>query len=382
MHRNFFYRALDVELARHGGLFNAHTHVDRYATLEPRFHGLDDDSQPLTSYALWNKVDATTSLHHGPAYTRSSLSERIGRFLAESEACGVKRIDSFIDVTSDIPLAGGLGALEVALATKRAFAGRIDFQVGAFAPFGFRRDAERDLELFENAIDLADFIATSPERDDDTFYDASPGHIGLQAHFDWTLHWAVSCRKPIHYHLDQQVNPNERGTEALLNAVERTGLGERIVALGEREPLVWAVHSISPSTYPLARREAIAAKMAELRIGLVCCPSAALSMRKLPIFDAPIHKSIADVLMMLEHGVQVRLGTDNVDDHFLPATVLDPRYEVGALANALRFYHVPILAKIACGKAIDEADLRLVKDHLRSERMHVESFRKPRTFPV
>jgi hypothetical protein len=55
---------------------------------------------------------------------------------------------------------------------------------------------------------------------------------------------------------------------------------------------------------------------------------------------------------------------------------------VGALANALRFYNVPILAKIACGKAIDEADLRLVKEHLQNERMHVESFRKPRTFPV
>lgn len=382
MHRNFFYQALDVEVARHGGLFNAHAHVDRYATLEPRFHGLDDDSQPLTSYALWNKVDATASLHHGPAYTRSSLSERISRFLAESEACEVKRIDSFIDVTSDIPLAGGLGALEIALEAKRAFAGRVDFRVGAFAPFGFRRDADRERELFENAIDLADFIATSPERDDDSFYDAGPGHIGLQTHFDWTLDWAVSRRKPIHYHLDQQVNPNERGTEALLIAVERTGLGERIVALGEREPLVWAVHSISPSTYPSARREAIAARMAELRIGLVCCPSAALSMRKLPVFDAPIHKSIADVLLMLECGVQVRLGTDNVADHFLPATVLDPRYEVGALANALRFYNVPILAKIACGKVIDEADLRLVKDHLQNERMHAESFRKTRTFPV
>jgi cytosine deaminase len=350
--------------------------------LDPRFHGHADDVHTLTSDLLWNKVDATASLHHGLAYTRPSLSERIGGFLAESETCGVKRVDSFIDVTTDIPLAGGLGALEVALEVKRAFAGRVDFRVGAFAPFGFRQDAGKDLELFENAVDLADFIATSPERDDDSFYDAGPGHIGLQAHFDRTLRWAVSRRKPIHYHLDQQVNPNERGTEALLSAVDRSGLGERIAALGEGEPLIWAVHSISPSTYPSARRRAIATRMAELRIGLVCCPSAALSMRKLSVFDAPIHQSIADVLMMLEHGVRIRLGTDNVDDDFLPATLLDPRYEVAALANALRFYHVPILAKIACGQALDEADLRLVKDHLRNERRHVESFRKPRTFPV
>ena len=382
MHRNFFYRVLDVELARHGGLFNAHAHVDRYGTLEPRFHGVSDDIQAFTTYALWNKVDATASLHRGLAYTRPSLSERMERFLSESESCGVKRVDSFIDVTSNIPLAGGMGALDAALETKRAFAGRIDFRVGAFAPFGFRKDVERDIELFKSAIDRADFIATSPERDDASFYEAGPGHIGFQTHLDWTLQWAVESRKPIHYHLDQQVNPNERGTEALINAVERTGLGERIVALSEREPLVWAVHSISPSTYPLVRREKMAARMAELRIGLVCCPSAALSMRKLPVFDAPIHKSIADVLLMLEHGVHVRLGTDNVDDIFLPATLLDPRYEVGALANALRFYNLPILAKLACGKAIDADDLRFVKAHLRDERTHVESFRQPKTFPV
>ena len=164
--------------------------------------------------------------------------------------------------------------------------------------------------------------------------------------------------------------------------MERTGLGERIVALGESEPLVWAVHSISPSTYPVLRREKLAARMAELRIGLVCCPSAALSMRKLSVFEAPIHKSIADALLMLGHGVHVRLGTDNVDDIFLPATLLDPRHEVGALANALRFYHPPILAKIACGKAIDADDVRFIKAHLRSERFYADSFRRPRTFPV
>lgn len=381
MHRNHFYRTLDAELARHGGLYNAHTHVDRFATMEAHVQGSVDDAQPLSSCALWNKVDATDALHRGVAYTRRSLAERMELFLTESEACGVGRLDSFIDVTSNIPLGGGLGALEVALESKRAFAGRVDFRVGAISPFGFRNDDRRENELFQRAIELADFIAGSPERDDDSFYEAGPGHIGFEAHLDQTLEWAVASRKPVHYHLDQQVNPNEGGTEALLRAVERSGLAERIAALGENEPLVWAVHSISPSTYPLDRRERLAAKMAELRIGLVCCPSAALSMRALPIFEAPIHKSIADVLLMLEHGVHVRLGTDNVDDIFLPATLIDPRHEVGALANALRFYDVPILAKIACGKALDSGDRERVTAHRRDEHAYVESLRRRKVFP-
>ncbi len=381
MHSDGFHRALEHELSRNGGLFNAHAHVDRYATLRSRFLGTGD-IPPLTSYALWDKVDVTPELHRGPAYTRSSLRERMTAFMSDCEACGVTRVDSFIDVTTGVPLAGGLGALEVGLEVKRAFAGRVDFRVGAFAPFGFRTDDQQERELFEHAITLADFIATSPERDDDAFYGAGPGHIGFARHLDWTLGLAAASGKPIHYHLDQQVNPNERGTEALVVAIERTGLRDQLVRLGAPEPLVWAVHCISPSTYPRQRLKELATRMAEHRIGLVCCPSAALSMRTLSLFDAPIHKRIADVLVMLDCGVRVRVGTDNVDDLFLPATLLDPRHEIGTLANALRFYHVPILAKLACGRALDGEDLAVVRDHLCREQAYVETFRRAKPFPI
>lgn len=377
-----FYGALERELTHNGGLFNAHAHVDRYATLDPRFFGSGADMQAPTSYPLWDKVDVTPELHRGPAYTRWSLRERMTAFLSQSAACGVRRVDSFIDVTTDLPLAGGLGALEIALEIKQVFSGRVDFRVGAYAPFGFKKDDKQELELFQHAITLADFIATSPERDDESFYGAGPDHIGFQTHLDWTLGWAVASGKPVHYHLDQQVNPNERGTEALVAATERTGLRDRIVALGASEPLVWAVHCISPSTYRRRRLEELATHMAERRIGVVCCPSAALSMRKLPLFEAPIHKSIADVLVLLERGVQVRVGTDNVGDLFLPATLVDPRYEVGTLANAVRFYHIPILAKLACGQALDDGDLKAVRDHLRKEQAYVESFRGTKAFPL
>lgn len=377
-----FYGALERELTRNGGLFNAHAHVDRYDTLDPRFLGSGADMQARTGYALWDEVDVTPDLHRGPAYTRRSLRERMTAFLAESEACGVRRVESFIDVTTDLPLAGGLGALEMALEVSGIFSGRVDFRVGAFAPFGFEKDDQQELERFQHAITLADFIATSPERDDESFYGAGPGHIGFRTHLDWTLGWAVASGKPVHYHLDQQVSPNERGTEALVVAIDRTGLRDRIVALGASEPLVWAVHCISPSTYPRRRLEELATRMAECRIGVVCCPSAALSMRKRPLFEAPIHKSIADVLLLLERGVRVRVGTDNVGDLFLPATLLDPRHEVGALANALRFYDAAILAKLACGKALDEGEVEAVRDHLRGEQAYVESFRGTKAFPL
>src|SRR6185369_11239999 len=119
MHQNLFHRMLEQEVVRHGGLFNAHGHVDRFATLDLLGDSRARDIGP-GRHPLWNKADVTQMLHNSIAYTRSSLSERIHRFIAESEMCGVTRVDSFVDVTTDVPLAGGLGALEVALEVKRA----------------------------------------------------------------------------------------------------------------------------------------------------------------------------------------------------------------------------------------------------------------------
>ncbi len=365
-----------------GGTFNAHCHVDRFATLLDSAEGEGADHNPLTSYSLWDKVTTTATLHRGRAYSRDSLAERIDRFLEISARCGTRRVDSFIDVDTDIPLSEGLGALEVAIEMKLRHRDTIDFRVGAYVPSGFRKGDDRKRQLFEEAVKHADFIGASPERDDWEFYPGAEDQIGLREHFEWTLDLAISHRKPVHYHLDQQVSPRERGTEALLKILETTSLGRRLPNPGNGEPLVWAVHAISPSTYPRERLERMIGKMAELNVGLVCCPSAALSMRKLPIFSAPIPKSIAEVLPMLNQGIRTRLGTDNVDDIFVPANSVDLRQEVGTLANALRFYNVPVLAKIACGRDLSAGDRAFVASHLENEERYLENFKSTANYPI
>jgi cytosine/adenosine deaminase-related metal-dependent hydrolase len=337
---------------------------------------------PLTSYSLWDKVTATEALHRGKAYSRASLTARIDRFLSESAACGTRRIDSFIDVDPNIALSEGIGALEVALDLKQRYRGTLDFRVGAYAPFGFGKDDSHKMSLFESAVKMADFIGTSPERDDAQFYPGRADHIGMQAHFEWTLDLAIANNKPVHYHLDQQVSPLERGTESLVNMVQSGTFGARIAALGRKQPLVWAVHAISPSTYTRARLQRLIQSMAAANIGLICCPSAGLSMRKLPIFKAPIPKSIAEVLPMVLHGVPTRLGTDNVDDIFIPANSLDLREELRTLANALRFYNVPILAKLACGKPLSKTELGFIARHLENEERYLSEFRVTDEYPL
>ena len=382
MYKSEFSLTLERYCAGFGGTLNAHTHVDRFSTLLENMSGQDENSNPLTSYSLWDKVTATQKLHRGRAYSRASLTERIDQFLGESASCGTRRIDSFIDIDTDITLGNGMGALEVALEMKRRHRSSLDFRVGAYVPSGFRRDDLRKHELFENAIQVADFIGTSPERDDAQFYPGSKDHIGLKQHFEWTLDLAISHKKPVHYHLDQQVNPLEKGTEGLIELLESSSLGEKVRGLGKHEPLVWAVHAISPSTYTRDRLQRLMRKMAQMNIGLICCPSAGLSMRKLPIFEAPIPKSIAEVLPMLDTGIQTRLGTDNVDDIFIPTNSLDLRQEVAILANALRFYNVPVLAKLACGAQLSPEDRKFISQHLENEERYLSAFNVSDNYPI
>ena len=77
--------------------------------------------------------------------------------------------------------------------------------------------------------------------------------------------------------------------------------------------------------------------MAELGIAVAVCPSAALSMRQLDQFLAPVHNSIANVPEMLEAGMLVGLGVDNIADFYEPFVNGDMWIELRILQEACRY---------------------------------------------
>ena len=87
--------------------------------------------------------------------------------------------------------------------------------------------------------------------------------------------------------------------------------------------------------------------MAELDVGLAVCPSAAVSMTQHNEFDAPIHNSIAPVKILLDEGVNIGLGIDNVEDIFMPFCDGDFLFELRLLAEAERIYKPDVLTSIA-----------------------------------
>ncbi len=353
-----FYQFVEDAVDNYGGLFNSHLHLDRAGTLDRKYLGhMGMNPIEASSYSLRTKQNLTGDLHRGLAYEEEDLRIRIEDYLNQLIELGTVRADSFIDVSStDI----GLRALDVALDLKDEKKNEIDFRIGAYPVFGFKDDEPERWDLYIAAVDKADYLGCLPERDDKNYH---PHHIGYTESVKRTLELAKEVGKPIQYHVDQANDPREKGTETLVEAVKWLGTPE----IKEEGPSVWAVHAISPSTYPEERFQKLLAGLYEQKIGVISCPTAAVSMRQLRPLETPTYNSIARVLEMLVKEIPVRIGSDNIADVFLPSTTPSLYDEILMLSNAVRFYNPDILAKIACGKELTDMDRELIRRSLEQD---------------
>jgi len=352
-----FRDRLHKAVADLGGLCNAHLHLDRAGTIHPRYMEHADMGTIDPGHApLAGKHGMISLLHGGRAYDPDDLRKRIHLCLDLMAEAGTSRAATFVDVTPDRI---GLSALEIALEIKRQRSSDIRLEVGVYSPAGYRDSEPGRWDLLARGAALADFIGALPERDDTADY---PSHIGFRESCRRVLLLGQERRKPVHLQVDQRNDPSETGAETVLQTVRDLRL-----------------HAISPSAYDDARFFALTAGLADRNIGVICCPSAALSMLQLRPVQTPTFNSIARVLEMLAAGVSVRIGSDNIADIFSPAGTPDLLDEVIVLSNALRFYRVDILAKLAAGVALSPEDREGIRQHLETARSDIARvLRRPR----
>jgi len=112
---------------------------------------------------------------------------------------------------------------------------------------------------------------------------------------------------------------------------------------------VFAVHAISISAKEEREQDRIIAKIAEADLGVIICPSAALSMKQLPM-TGPLHNSIAPFPKLRAAGVRCYFGVDNIADLFMPMVDGDVWTECRMLMEACRFYDIDAVAEWACAK--------------------------------
>lgn len=358
-----WYRHVTAEVDALGGMRNAHLHLDRVGTFDETYWDADPE-QALTSanMSLHQKHHLIHTVHASAAYVRDDFATRVNRALDVMVGVNTAVAETLVDVTAD---GVGMDALEWMNGIKGQRTD-IDLRVGAYSPFGFRDDEPMRWQVFEAGARRADFIGCLPEADDVREY---PQHIGFTEHMRRVLHLARELDIPVQVHVDQRFEDSETGTEDLIEVVRELGWIDR-----DRAPMVWAVHSISPSSYDEPRFQRMVEGLVEANIGIITCPSAALGMRMYRPLATPTGNSIPRVLELLAGGVRVRMGSDNIDDICSPSTTADLYDEVFALSAALRYYDVRILAKVAAGRDLDTGERDSLLEHLASNASYVERF--------
>ncbi len=299
-------------IKKSGGFVNCHAHFDKsyFITRE----GLNKSM--VSMQEKWRMSDGIKK-----ESTVEDIKLRIKRALDMLIGQGCKATCTFIDAYDAV----GHKAIDAAVAVKKEYRNKINMLI-ATQPLGGLID-DKARALYEEITMKADIAGGLPSKD----------RPNDEKNLDYLFEIAKKLNKPVHVHIDQENNPNERDTEKLIAAVKRHHYEGRTVA----------VHAISVSAQPKEYRMKTYKEMAKLGIAVLVCPSAVISMRQLDQFLAPVHNSIANVPEMLEAGVLVGLGVDNIADFYEPFVDGDMWVELRLMQEACRYYNLNALVQIA-----------------------------------
>ena len=259
-------------------------------------------------------------------YRREELANRINKSIEKIVSQNCNFIRTFVDIDKDI----GLMCIEETEKQKIIWAKKgITIQT-ATQPLQGIADCKENLKLFEIATNITDIVGCLPSRDGDKF----------DEHLDIAFSTAKHLNKPLEAHLDQLNIPIENETERFCDFVEKYNYQGK----------ARSIHSVSLSCKPIEKQIEIAKRLKKLDIGVIVCPSAAISMTQHSKYLSPVHNSIAPVQILYDQGVNVGLGIDNMNDIFMPLCDGDLKFELRLLAEATRIYNIKTLENIAENK--------------------------------
>jgi len=298
-----------LELVRQrGGWSNHHAHFDKAYLISPANLelGFADMEKKWELYR-----------HLKENYTHEDLVERISRGLQTVVDQGSQYCRSMVDADSII----GLLPIHAAVEVKKRFKDKIRFEIGVQPLEGLINEASRKQYL--EACKLADYCGGLPSKD----------RGQEEKHLDIVMQTAKEMNKNVEVHVDQENNPLQNETELLCRKTIEHGMQGR----------VYGIHSISVSCKDELEQDRIIALCKEADVGIVICPSAALSMKMLPM-QSPLHNSIGPFVKLKNAGVRTYLGIDNIADLFMPVVDGCMWTEARMLMESCRFYDLETVA--------------------------------------
>jgi len=294
-------RKLINRILLEGGYVNAHAHLDRAYTITPESLQRTNDHL-FKKWAYVDQVKRTSGL--------TGYRERIRKGLQVQKFMNTQAICSFIDID---PVADYTALTAASIA--RDDVEDIRFKIANQTLKGVIDPEPRG--LLENVIDAVDILGSLPGAD--------PGQEGM--HLDIVMGWAKQTGKRLHVHVDQLNRPDEKETELLARKTIQHGL----------EGKVTAIHSISLACHPKAYRDEVYRICKDADLTFIACPSAWIDHKRSEVL-APIHNSITPVDELLQWGLRVACGSDNIHDVYKPFCDGDMINEMRLLIDSCRVY--------------------------------------------
>src|SRR3989338_1103175 len=314
-----------------GGLIDCHQHLDRRNTLNKEGYTLIENGATLKQ-----KQDYIDEFKRKPDY-KAALYDRILEGVSDMGIQGIKGCRSYIDADATI----GLEAINAALKVKgQAMNQGFYLQIAASPVKGLFFNEDRI--QFELGCELADVIGVIPSRGIKIPDPTLPfDYQTLQENMKYFFEVAWRLKKPIDLQIDQANDTREWESKILC------GVAREFRNRGYTHSIA-TTHCISLGAQTLVEIKRIAKEFKALGIHVIVCPGAALDMKQDRKQHGPTRNSIAPVKELLEEGVVVALGTDNVSDIFMRFSSGDFRTEIEKLTNAVRWQEdLSLLADLA-----------------------------------
>jgi cytosine deaminase len=277
--------AADIELDAQGSLttesfINAHLHLCKVYTLEMM------DEEAMTDYHGVDMGKAMTAIELAARvkdkYDESWIIKNVRKAMILSAKYGCTHTRAFADVDTKAKLEG----VKALIRAREEFSGIADIQVVAFAQDGIVREPGA-VDLIRQAMDLgADVVGGIPWIE---FTDED-----IVEHIKIIFDIAEEYDKPVSMLVDDAGDPGLRSLEIMALETAKRGWHGRSLAH----------HARAMALYPKPYFQKVATLMKKAQMGLVSDPH-----------TGPLHARVRE---LLEEGVLVCLGMDDISDAYYP----------------------------------------------------------------
>jgi len=302
---------LKQKIKEKGNMTCCHAHFDKAYVITPETLTMTLEHMEV-KWDLWKQVKEK--------YTHENLIERITLSAENMIKQGVKTTRTNIDVDNTV----GMMCIEAALEVKEKYKDQIEIQICSQVLEGaLNKNAQ---EWIEKAAPYVDVLGGLPSRD----------RPNQGEHLDYIFEIAKKYNKTVDVHIDQNNDPDEKDTEVLARKVIEHKMHGRVNA----------VHCCSLAAQENDYMQEVIKLIKEADMSVIICPRSMIDGKQMREKKAPVHNSIGPVPELIEGGVNVAIGVDNVHDYFCPFIDGDIFSELVFLLETCRYYDIDKLSDI------------------------------------